>query len=183
MKNMGTQYLSKIKKENKRALSTVVATILIILLTVVSVTVVWVFIRNFLDQQTDASCYQVETNLELVSLNEYYTCFNSTSDEVQFSINIKDVEIDNLLISILADGTTQSIILTNNDTVIPNVRYYKSAPSAVKLPAKNAGLTYNVGGFTGDQVDWIKIAPTINGKACAATDTINSVVSCSILAN
>jgi hypothetical protein len=182
-KTMGTQYLSKMKKENKKALSTVVATVLLILLTVVAVTVVWVFINNFIKDKTDASCYQVETNLELVSLNEYYTCFNDTSDEVQFSINIGDVEIDELLISILADGATKSVILTNNDTDVPNVRYYKSTPSDVKLPAKNAGLTYHVGGFTGDKVDWIKIAPTVNGKACAATDTILEIVNCNMLAN
>jgi len=181
--NMDTQYLFKIKKDNKKALSTVVATVLLILLTVVAVTVVWVFVNSFIKNQTDASCYQVETNPGLVTLNEYYTCFNSTSDEVQFSINIGETEIDNLLISVLSEGATKTIILTNNDTVIPDVRYYKSLPGAVKLPAKNAGLTYHFGGFTGDKIDWIKIAPTVNGKACEATDTINSVVNCNILVN
>jgi hypothetical protein len=186
---MDTQYLYKIKRKNKKALSTVVATVLLILLTVVAITVVWVFVNNFIKKQTDASCQQVQTNPGLVALNEYYTCFNSTSNEVQVSINIGDVEIEELLISILADGATQSIILNNTDTLIsnPSVRYYKTGepnvPTLVKLPVKNAGLTYQIGGFTGEQIDWIKIAPTMNGKSCEATDTVNSVVNCNILAN
>ncbi len=180
---MDIQYLFKIKKEDKKALSTVVATVLLILLTVVAVTVVWVFINNFIKNQTDASCYQVETNPGLVALNEYYTCFNSTSDEVQFSINIGEAEIESLLVSFLSDGATKTIILTNEDTEIPNVRYYKSLPGEVKLPAKNAGLTYHFGGFTGDKIDWIKIAPTVDEKACEPTDTINEVVNCNILVN
>jgi hypothetical protein len=177
------------KRKNKKALSTIVATVLLVLLTVVAITIVWTFVNKFIKDQTDASCQQVQTNPGLVALNEYYTCFNSTSNEVQFSINIGEVEIDELLISILADGATQSIVLNNTDTLISNppVRYYKTGepgvPTLVKLPVKNAGLTYHVGGFTGDKIDWIKIAPTVNGKACEATDTINSVVNCNILAN
>jgi hypothetical protein len=171
------------KEKDKKALSTVVATVLLILLTVVAVTMVWVFVQNFIRNQTDDTCYKVESYNEAVTLNEMYTCFNDTigSEYLQFSINIKDVEIEELLISILAEGATRSFTITNNDTNVPNVIYYPGISGPVRLPEKNAGLTYIVGGFTGiEKVDWIEIAPTVSGKKCKATDKIKEIESCSL---
>jgi hypothetical protein len=186
--NMATQFLFKNKK--KKALSTVVATVLIILLTVVSVGIVWGFVRGILNPVVTNKCYAVQTNPELVTLGDAYTCYNDTSEELQLMINIGDIEIDGLLVSVLANGASRSFILTNNDTLIsnPSVRYYQSdnggtpsVPELVKLPVKNAGLTYQIGGFTGvKKIDTIRIAPTVEGRDCEATDITNEIDNCKL---
>lgn len=183
--NMDINLWSKTK--NKKALSTVIATVLLILLVTVAISVVWVFVNNIVKERTEGtqSCFDVESS-EKVTINDYYTCSNLTYNEVQFSINIKDAEIDSLIISILVGGNSKSFTLTNTDTVVPNLRPYKGLyTEAVKLPGKNEGKTYVAGGFEqgAEKVDWIKIAPVIEKKQCGASDETYQVEYCSTFEN
>lgn len=175
--NMDIELVSK----NKKALSTVIATVLIILLVVVSVTIVWTFVKNMIDERLNKeaqTCLDLETSDKVV-LNGYYTCYNTTFDEVQFSISLKDVEIDSLIVSIAMEGNSQSFTLTNNATSYANLRPYTGEfNDPVKLPGKNAGTTYSASGFTGAKVDSIIISPVVNGKQCGATSEMYQVVDC-----
>ncbi|MGY4884758.1 MAG: archaellin/type IV pilin N-terminal domain-containing protein [Nanobdellota archaeon] len=168
---------------NKRALSTVIATVLIILLVVVSVTIVWTFVKNMVDDNLNEeaqTCLDLETT-DKVALNGYYTCYNTTATpgEVQFSISLKDVQIDSLIISIAMDGNSQSFTLTNNATSYENLRPYTgNFNDPVQLPGKNAGKTYSASGFTGTKVDSIIISPVVGGKQCGATSQMYQVVDC-----
>jgi hypothetical protein len=59
--------------EHKRGLSTIVATLIIILLTLVAVGIIWVVIRNVIQggaQNVDISAKCISVNLEAVSVNE-----------------------------------------------------------------------------------------------------------------
>lgn len=172
--------------KNKKALSSVIATVLIILLVVASVTIVWAFVKNFIDNRTKStqSCFDVESS-EKVTINNYYTCYNKTLGEVQFSIDIEDVEIDSLVISILSEGNSKSFTLTNENTSNPNLKPYKGIYNTnVTLPEKNSGKTYVAGGFDiGSKVDWIKIAPVIDDEQCGSSDETYQVDSCVLLAN
>lgn len=178
------------KTKNKKALSTVVATVLLILLTVVAVAIVWGFISGVINPIVANKCYTIERNPELITLGNSYTCFNDTSDELQLMINRGDIEVDNVLISILADGNSRSFTLTNENTLIesPSVRYYNgvnvgtpSVPEPVKLPVKNAGLTYHIGGFIGiTKIDKVSIGATIEGKACESTNSLTQIDNCNL---
>ena len=170
--------------KNKRGLSTVIATVLIILLVVVSVTIVWTFVKNFVTTQTEKTgCFEIESS-DKVTLNGYYTCYNSSNNEVQFSINIKDATIDSLIISITMAGNSRSFGLTNNYTVDPDLRPYAGEfGQPVKLPGRNQGLTYSAKTFVGGKVDSIAIAPVIAGKQCGATDETYDVSDCGLFVN
>jgi hypothetical protein len=182
--NMDTQSLYKIK--NKKALSTVIATVLLILLVLVATTIVWTFVRNMVTERTQGtqSCFEAQSSGK-VAIEDSYTCYNHSFNEVQFSINIGDIIIDSLLISILVDGNSKSFILTNNDTVVQNLKPYKgNYGTSVKLPGKNEGKTY-VADFSSQltpgagKVDSIKIAPMVEGKQCDASDETYEIDYCS----
>lgn len=184
------------KSKNKKALSTVVATVIIILLTMAAITIVWVFVKNIVNQNKDKveSCFEVESS-EKVNLNPLYTCYTNKSEvggdagfeEVQFSINIADVEIDSLVVAIEFGGESRSIILNNTPVQKSNMKMYNSANNwgvdLIALPDKNAGKTYvvNFDGTTATKVDLIRIAPVINGEQCGVTDRISNVVNCNLL--
>jgi hypothetical protein len=173
--------------KNKKGLSTVVATVLIILLTVVSVSIVWVFVKNLINEKTQGvqSCFDVDSGGK-VAINNYYTCYNKTSGEVQFSIDIKDATIDSLIIAIAAAGNSKSFTLTNNFTTNPNLKLYPNGAygGQVKLPGKNEGLTYVAKGFPlQTKVDSIRIAPVIDDKQCDASDETYEISECSQLAD
>lgn len=176
--------------KNKKALSTVIATVLMILLVMVATAIVWEFVVNIAKNQTEGvqSCFAA-TSSGKVAINDYYTCYNITSGEVQFSIDVKDVDIDSLVISILVGGNSKSFTLTNNYTVIPNLKPYKGNPGdAVKLPGKNEGDTY-VADFSSEfaqgvtKVDYIRIAPIVGEKQCEQSDETNQIDSCSLFGN
>jgi len=173
---MDTELLSK----NKKGLSTVIATVLIILLTLVATSIVWVAVKAFITPQMDKTqCFDVESGNK-VTLNGAYTCFNDTSNEVQFSINMKDIAIDALIISIEMDGSSRSFTLTNTPTGIPTMKPYPAGyyGEPVALPGKNAGRTYTAVGFTGTDIGSIKIAPVLGTQQCGASDQIASIDDC-----
>jgi hypothetical protein len=176
--------------KSKRALSTVVSVLIIILVTMAAIAIVWTFVRNMVIDNRDQveSCYKVESS-EKVILNGLYTCYNVISteayDEIQISIGLGDVDIDSLIVSAMYEGSSESFTLTHDvpSTSTPNLRPYGGTWSDVEtLPEQNAGKTYVLrvdDVLTG--VDWIKIAPVINGKQCGVTDQIYDVSDCSLI--
>lgn len=181
---------------NKKALSTVVATVIIILLTVAAIAIVWTFVRNMINENKNQveSCFEVESS-EKVSLNGLYTCYSNTTtdpglERVQFSLNIADVEVEAVLISIMAGGESRTITLTSEGTDNDDIKYLNDPETedeqgwwkTEKLPKENAGQTYIVRYDTdATKVDSIRIAPVINGEQCGVTDQINDVADCTLL--
>jgi hypothetical protein len=175
---------SRFKTKNKKALSTVIATVLLILLVVVTTTMVWVSVRNFIKPQMEKQkCFEIESS-DKISINDYYTCYEfTTNNEVQFSISIADVEIDALIVTILAGGNSRSFTLTNEDTAVENLKPYNgNYGEPVKLPGKNEGKTYVATGFDAgaEKVDSIKIAAVLAGKQCGPSDQTLQVENCNL---
>jgi hypothetical protein len=181
--NMDIKLQYKMKK--KKGLSTVIATVLLILLVTVSMSIVWVFVRNIITERTEGakSCFDVESS-DVVTINSYYTCYNSTHGKVQFSINIGDVEIESVIVSILMNGNSIPFVITDDLSAVPGLAPYGSAGGDVKLPGKNEGRTYVASGsgiIANSKVDSIKIAPVVEGKQCGMSDSIYAVDDCSLL--
>lgn len=180
---MKTNMDTELQFKNKKGLSTVIATVLIILLVVVSVTIVWTFVSNIVEKNLNEdtqNCLDLETSEKVkLSMDGGYTCFNSTFDEVRFSISLGDVEIESLIVMISMGGNSRSFTLTNTPTVVEDLRPDRGAfTDAVTLPGKNSGLTYSARGFDGDKIDSIMISPVVGKKQCGATSKVYDITNC-----
>jgi len=164
--------------KNKNGLSGVVATVILILLVIVATTIVWTMVSNLIENKTSGvqSCFDVGFS-DKVSFNQDYTCFDSENNEVQFSINIGDIEIEKVLVSISYAGTSKSFSITPEAQGFDDLVTYPSRGSSVTLPGKNSGLTYIATGIS-DAPDWIKIAPYVGEKQCGVSDTIYELEDC-----
>jgi len=169
--------------KNKKGLSMIVSTLILILLVVVAIVVVWNVVRGIIDESVDEteSCYNI---FGKISINEKYTCYNVTNNSVQFSINMGDIEIDELLISIGGAGSSQSVQITNVASLIPDLANYLSngfGTDSIVLPSKNGGSTYVYykEDFFTSTPDFIKIAPIIGGNQCGISDSMNNIEVCS----
>ena len=96
--------------KNKKGLSVVVATMLLVALTVVAAGIVWTITQKFVEDETNGAkeCFDV---LDKVSFNDEYVCYDmrNSVNELQFSINIKDADVDKVLIVIFSPGQSRQI--------------------------------------------------------------------------
>ena len=168
----------------RKAMSNVVSTTLLVLLAIVAVGIVWTTVRGMIDDNISAGeACNIEI-LDKVTINSKYTCYNEISKQFQFSINLGEIDLDYLLISIDGGGSSKSFKINNIETIIPHVTNYPDNLSNVKLPEQNSGKTYYVNITTiGILVkpDSIKIAPTIDGNQCEQTDSLFEIDGCEAL--
>jgi FlaG/FlaF family flagellin (archaellin) len=163
-----------------KGLSTIVATLLMILLTLVLIGIVWTVVKSLVeDSLPEQSCLNI---FEKVSFNQEYTCYNSSAGELQFSINLADVAVQKVIISITGEGTMKSLEIKNESSNISYVKPYQGNYSqSVKLPSSNSGLTYvynaSGNGFLA-KPNSIKISPVMNGKQCDVSDSILEISNC-----
>ncbi|MBU4069763.1 MAG: hypothetical protein KJ646_02165 [Nanoarchaeota archaeon] len=185
MKNsMDMKFL--LNKSNTKAISAVIATVILIALTVAVISIVWVVVNNLVTTELEGaqSCYGV---FDKVTINNRYTCYDSSdpsSDKFQFSISIGDIPVDEVLVSISGEGQSKSFKITNNATTIENVENYPAGTLQIKLPGINSGLTYiydlTAGGFS-TSPDKIEIAPIVNKKQCGVSDSLSDIENCLLL--
>lgn len=178
----------KIYHMNKKGLSGIIVTMILIAITMAVVVIVWTIVNNLVEEQTEkaASCFGI---FEKVTIDDKYTCYNYNTNEIQFSINIVDVEVDEILISISASSGSKNFRIKSDEEIINNLRYYSgSYNSPVKLPDKDGGTTYIFNwtnalypGSEKNSVNQIKIAPMINQKQCEPSDSATDIVNCEIL--
>lgn len=164
--------------KNKKALSTVVSVVIIILLVVAAGGVVFAVVRNLANENLDNAkdCFNL---FEEVTLNDDYTCYNSTGDYVEVSISRKELAMDFLLISISSETESFVFNLYDEEKIIEGVTNYGIESQTVKLPGNESGKTYLVdwSGISENPVS-VKISPSINGKQCGVLDEILNVVNC-----
>ncbi len=164
------------KKYNKKGISTVIATIMMIALVLAVVAIVWGVVQNLISKQLEeaGSCFNI---LEKVSLEDRYTCFNGTGNEILFGINIADIDVGGVVIMISGEGTTKSYTITTDINTGLGLLRYPQRDANVKLPDKNGGLTYISKDFT-SRPDSIRISPVIGGNQCDVVDSISNIQSC-----
>jgi len=171
------------KLGQKKGVSAVVGTVILIALTIAVVSVVWVIVNNLVRENIESSesCFGV---FDKVTLNPMYTCYNNTAgrDELWFSISVGEIEkVDDILVAISGGGEGISFkILEDNPA---ELLYYPNRTGPVGIPGKNQGLTYIYklpASFP--EPDKIEIALIINGEVCGNIDSIEQFDSCSLLA-
>jgi len=172
----------KFLPNNKRAVSAIIATVLLIMLTLVVVGVVWAIVNNIVRENIS----QTESCgiLNEVELNPRYTCYNQTSgnDELWFYIEVGEIEkLEDIYVSISGQVTGSSFKITDDPA---ELYYYNRTPAGTSIPEKGSGQGYIYvlpSSFT-TAPDRITLAPIINGKQCDVSSSISEFDACSSLA-
>lgn len=170
------------KMRNKKGLSVVVASVLMIVLVMSAVVIVWQVVKGIVNDNTNKAedCFAVEFN-EKVIINDDYTCYNATNGSVYISITLADEPIDSLIVAVESAGSSKSFELTNTVQNLAEVKNYPDYDGGVQLPSKNSGQTYYFSGFASDP-DLIRISPKVGDNQCKITDEITQIESCAIMA-
>ena len=164
---------------NKKGLSTVVITVIMIALSMAAVIVVWGFINSMIKDQINSSesCFG---NYDKIKLNKQYTCYEVVEGgyNLRFSLSIGDVEVDKIIVAVGSSETIKSYEISDEEKEIDGLtRYPSNNLTVVSLPGKNSGYTYRATGFTG-KIDSIQIAAVINGNQCEVSDSISEIEIC-----
>lgn len=179
MENTKPNFLKLRKKDlNKKGLSGVISTLLLILLVLSIIAIVWKVVSDIINKNIDKSksCFGI---LDKLSLNSEHTCNNGSSGELNIYISRGEIELDEILVSIIGEGGGESFHI-GEDYNYSYVRNYSGSYNyKLALPNKNAGRTYIVNvieiGIPNPQT--IKIAPVINGETCEA-NSLSSIGGC-----
>ncbi|MFH1310901.1 MAG: hypothetical protein ABIH65_00665 [Nanoarchaeota archaeon] len=170
--------------KNKKGVSDIIATVILIALVMAVTGIVWIVVNNFIKDQTgDAgACFGL---FEKVTFNDRYICYDSDSDELQFSINVGDVDVDAILVGVSGKEAGVSFKLKKEPSAVSNVYMYPDHNTMVRSPGPNSGLTYFfdiVEAGLSEEPDVIQISPVIDGKQCEVSDLITEIDNCAILA-
>lgn len=158
---------------NKKGISGVIVTVLMIALVLAVVVIVWNVINNLVGEKLEEaeSCFDI---FGKVSLNSQYTCYDSTNDEVRFSVNVGDIALNKVIVSISAEGSTTSYELSSEDN--SNLDSYPTSGQAVTIPGKNSGKTYTAD-YT-SKPDKIQIIPVVGIQQCEVADSVADIEEC-----
>ena len=164
---------------NKRGLSELITTILMIAMVMGLAVVVWGVSRSLVNDKINQaqSCFG---NFNQITISKQYTCINSTSTEVKTSLSVGDVTIDGILVSISGASGAKSFTINNGSSFSYVKPYGGSYGNSLTLPTKNSALTYLINYNTIGilDADSITIAPVINGKQCDVSDSLSKIDSC-----
>src|SRR3989344_3310432 len=150
--------------KNKNAVSEIIATVIILALVMVIGAIIFAFTRGIVTDKIEKSEACPIDILDKVTLNREYVCYFEGGNKVVFSINVEDIQIDGLLVSIANEKTSDVYRMPSDLRVLSF-----SNGGASMLPQKKSGDTYFVD-FSGRPVA-IKIAPIISENQCDVSDT------------
>ena len=161
-----------------KGVSTIIASVIMIALVLVIGGVVWSVVNGIVQDNLEGTgtCFKV---FDQVEFNRGYTCWNNTGNETRFSVNIKDANIDEALVTISGSGESKSYRLKPTGAE-GNVVLWPSGGQAI-LPGNNSGKTYSVFNDFKTKPDSIAVYPIIKGNQCDAEDVISTIDSCFIL--
>lgn len=163
----------------RKALSTVVATVIMIALVMSAIAIVWGVVANLVDEQLEGadSCISV---FDKVEINGRYTCYDPTNNKFQFSLNIRDIDVDEVLFAISYLGSTETFKISNKQESIPGIVNFNPLDGLlIILPKKNGGLTYIYD--LSSEPDLFEISPVIEGKQCGISSSLTDIPNCATL--
>lgn len=160
----------------KKGLSNVVAAMILILMVVAGTGIIWVSVHKTVNEDLGKAkaCYDV---IGKVEFNSEYTCYNTSSNEMRFSIGVGDINFEEMDVAISYEDSSVKFILSDSLQTIENLRGYDGSVQ-VKLPDANSGFTYVASGINKMPLS-LEVAPIINGESCGASDTFADVYLCS----
>ncbi|MCR4284777.1 MAG: hypothetical protein NUV97_01880 [archaeon] len=106
---------------NKKGISAIVATVLIILITVAAVTIIWAAIIPMINNQLNKGTVCVDVVSQIAISDEGYTCKNTTADTISLQIKhgARDFDLADIQVLVSAGGDTTSFLLSNQTSDFP----------------------------------------------------------------
>lgn len=164
---------------NKKGLSEVVTAILMIALVMSLGVVIWSVSKNLVTEKLSksSSCFG---NFNQVTIGKQYSCVNFTSNETKVSLNVGDVDIEGILVSISGNSGAKSFTIKSGSSFTYVKPYNGAYGASLSLPGKNSGLTYVVSNINigVSDANSVAIAPIISGNQCEASDSLNKMDNC-----
>jgi len=160
---------------DKKGISAIVATVLIILITVAAVTIIWAAIIPLINNQLDKGTICVDAVSQVSLSDKGYTCSNvdaTTGANKNVSIQIKhgarDFDLADIQVTISSGGDSTSFKLSDATTTI-------SPSGAITFPGSNEEKVYvlDTSGITGE-IDSVSIAPIVRVGNSEETCDISS---------
>jgi len=164
--NLGERRLRKMKS-NKRGISAVVATVLIILITVAAVTIIWAAIIPMVSDRLEKgnACLDAVSQLSIGAAG--YTCYDSGGQNLRVQVkqgptnaSIQDIQV----IWVSPSGTT-------------------STANTGGVPSLNGAAVYTVGSVITSVPDSVSIAPILRigaaTETCDIASTLSNIPPCS----
>ena len=144
--------------KNKKGISAIVATVLIILITVAAVTIIWAAIIPMISNQLESGTICLDAVSQVQLLDFGYTCWNDTADTVSIQIKhgAKDFRLNDIQVLVSSEGITKSFSLVNDSTTIT-----PEDMTADKLPKANEEKVYVINTTGMDNIDKVQIAPVV----------------------
>ena len=171
-----------------KGISSIIATVIMVSLVLVLVGILWGVISGIVNENVESSeaCFNLYGKMEI---GNDFTCYNSTSKELQFSILVGDLNPDKILVSLENSEGKKTISLSKEEKVIENV-WKKGAEkdSPINIPEANSGKTYivNVNASNGLNLEnptKISIAPRMGKTLCEVSDVLDKIDYCAYLLN
>ena len=160
---------------NKKGISAVVATVLIILITVAAVTIIWAAVIPMISNKLESGTVCLEAVSQVQLLDEGWTCKSSDGANVSIQVRhgAKLFDLADIQVLISAGGdTTVFEVMNDTTTLVPNV---------IVLPGVNEEKVYVINtSLISGTIDEVQIAPVV---AVGNTNEICDVSSTRTLKN
>ena len=163
--------------KNKKAVSGIVAMVLMIALVISISAIVFTLTKKTVEEKTKKSEACGLEIIDKLSINSEYVCYDSINNEIVFSINRGDIDLDKLIIAVETETAVRQFEMTDAAKTFPDLISYPNRESEIKMPNKNAGRTYIATNFSEPVIE-IKIIPVINEEQCEVADSLNEIISC-----
>ena len=102
---------------NKKGISAIVATVLIILITVAAVTIIWAAIIPMISNQLESGTICLDAVSQVQLLDSGYTCVDATGNNISIQVKrgAKAFDLADIQVLISAGGTTTPISLVDDE--------------------------------------------------------------------
>lgn len=169
------------KSHYKKGMSQIIATMIMVMLVIVVSAIVFNFVSNLTNERIKSSeaCFG---NYGKITIDNRYTCYNSTSNEVQVFISVGDISVDSFLVSVSANSGAKSFEIKDGDSNF--IREYSgNYGGSISVPGKNSGKTYiiNLDTLGLSNAKSVSIAPVIGGNQCEVSDSVGQIDNCLLL--
>ena len=157
----------------KKGVSPVVATVLIITLTVVTIGIIAPTVIKFTNENLDKSkeCFDIMDDIKLEDLG--YTC--TTNGETSFSVRIENAAITGFKVGLIASGSSTVRDVSGGTSISDMKMYGATMGDLLSVPGVGEVKTYVVSG----DYDRVEVFPILeSGRTCDDGDSIKIATSC-----
>jgi FlaG/FlaF family flagellin (archaellin) len=165
---------------DRRGAAEIITTISLIALVLVLVGIVSLFVLNLVQSNIDetSACFG---SVDKVIINDEYTCYNESTNEIQIAVEVKDFDLNSLGLGVYQQGRSKNFMINSSFSDSGLKEYGKNYGVAVAYPVPNSGITYLVNltdlKFEG-LANEVRITPVVNGINCGVSDTISNIKKC-----